>query len=250
MIAFMINIIKNPTHSVSESLIRIQSGDLEHKNEFISQYKPFILKTVSRFIGQKYREAQDSEEFSIGLIAFDEAIHSYDESKNRNFFNFAAQVIKRRIINYWVSNQKQNSMEYPFTYFQKDNSEFLEVIPDTKENFTQSYETKEEIELLKSRLIEFGITMNDLVLCAPKHRDSKLLAISIAKIISENEDLFQQMMIRKFLPVVGLLKITNVNKRTLERNRKFIIAVCLILRSDLEILKSYINLTLQSSDIK
>jgi RNA polymerase sigma factor len=246
----MMNIIKNPTHSVSESLIKIKGGDQELKNDFISQYKPFILKTVSRFMGRKYKEAEDSEEFSVGLIAFNEAIHSYNELKNRNFFDFAEQVIKRRIINYWVSNQKQKSLEYPFTYFQNDNLEFLEEIPDQTVSFTQSYETKEEIELLKSRLMEFGITMNDLVLCAPKHRDSKLLAISIAKIISENETLFQQMMTRKFLPMVGLLKIANVNQRTLERNRKFIIAVCLILRSDLEILKSYINQTLQSSEIK
>ncbi len=250
MIALMINRIKKPTYSVSKALIRIQNGDRELKNDFISQYKPFILKTVSRFMGRNYREAQDSEEFSIGLIAFDEAIHSYNESKNRNFFNFAGQVIKRRIINYWVSNEKQSSREYPFTYFQNDDSEFLETIPDETPNFTQSYETREEIELLKSHLMEFGITMNDLVLCAPKHRDSKLLAISIAKIISENETLFQQMMARKFLPMLGLLKITNVNRRTLERNRKYIIAICLILRSDLEILKNYINQTFRSNEIK
>jgi RNA polymerase sigma factor len=250
LITFILNMAKHPTYSISEALTRIKNGDRELKNRFISQYKPFILKTVSQFLGRKYREVEDSEEFSIGLIAFDEAINYYNESKNRGFFDFAGQVIKRRIINYWVSNQKQSSTEYPFTYFQKDNHEFLETIPDQTANFTQSYETKEEIELFNSRLMEFGITMNDLVLCAPKHRDSKLLAIGIAKIISENEDLFKQMMTRKFLPMLGLLKVANVNKRTLERNRKFIIAVCLILRSDLEILKGYINQSLKSSEIK
>jgi RNA polymerase sigma factor len=251
LIAFMINLTKHPIYSVSESLAKIKGGDPELKNQFITQYKPFIQKTVSEFLGRKYREVEDSEEFSIGLIAFDEAIHSYNESKNRNFFDFARQVIKRRIINYWVSNQKQGSTEYPFTYFQReDNPEFLETIPDQTVSFTQTYETKEEIELLKSRLMEFGITINDLVLCAPKHRDSKLLAIGIAKIISGNEDLFKQMMTRKFLPMLELLKVANVNKRTLERNRKFIIAICLILRSDLEILKDYINQTIQSSEIR
>lgn len=241
MVLFILSALPQPEDSVSQLLLKIQHGDQELKNQFISRYQPFIIKTVSRFLGHKYIDITDSDEFSIGLIAFDEAINCFDPDKSHNFFDFAGQVIKRRIINYWVTNQKHRGSEYPFEYFQKDDDDFSERIPDQTVNFTQSYETKEEILLFKNRLAEFGITLKDLVGCAPKHQDSKLLAISIAQVIASNEELIRQMMERKVLPMQGILKTVKVNQRTLERHRKYIIAVCLILRSDLEILKSYLG---------
>jgi RNA polymerase sigma factor len=241
LVLFILSALPHPENSVSQLIIKIQQGDQELKNQFIGRYQPFIIKTVSRFLGHKYINITDSDEFSIGLIAFDEAINCYDPGKNHNFFDFAKQVIKRRIINYWVTNQKHRGAEYPFEYFQKDDDDFLERIPDQTVNFTQSYETKEEILSFKNRLADFGITLKDLVGCAPKHQDSKLLAISLARVIAGNEELFRQMIERKVLPMQGLLKMVKVNQRTLERHRKYIIAVCLILHSDLEILKSYLN---------
>ena len=250
MVTFLLSSQKSQEYSVSEIIIKIRNGDRELKNQFIGQYRPFVLKSVSKFMGRKYIDIENTEEYSIALIAFDEAINCYDESKNRNFFDFAGQVIKRRIINYWAGNQRQNSREYPFIYFQNDDGEFLEKIPDETPSFTQSYEIKEEIQLFKDRLAEFGITFKDLVLSSPSHKDSKLLGIKIARMIANNEDLFHQMMTRKVLPMQSLLKNARINKRTLERNRRFIIAVSLIMRSDLEILKSYINQHLQDSENK
>ena len=249
LIAVFVNPHKPPNHSVGELIIKINHGDQELRNEFICQYRPFIVKTVSAFLGHRYVDVDNSEEFSIGLMAFDEAISCYNASKNRNFFDFARQVIKRRIINYWVTNQKQKANECPFTYFQKEDPEFLDKIPDQTAYFIQNYETRDEILLFKERLADFGITIKDLVVCSPKHKDSRLFGIGIAKIISDNEDLFTRMMADKTLPILSLLKMVNVNRRTLERNRKFIIAICLILRSDLEILKCYVHQILRDSEI-
>ncbi|MGE5558061.1 MAG: RNA polymerase sigma-I factor [Bacillota bacterium] len=226
-------------NSVNETIDRIKKGDRELKNRLIDRYRPFIVKAVSRAAGNKFIDAENSEEYSIGLMAFDEAIDCYDETKNRNFFGFARQVIRRRIINY-MAGKKKRINEYPFTYFQEDSPDFPDKIPDRSSDIMQSYETIEEIGLLRARLGEFGITFRDLVFCAPRHKDSKLLAIRVAGVISGSDDLFNQMMERKVLPVSGLMKKVKINKRTLERNRKFIIAVALILRSDLEILKEYI----------
>jgi len=41
-----------------------------------------------------------SDEYSIALIAFNEAIESYDLDKKTKFVSFSKQVIKRRLIDY------------------------------------------------------------------------------------------------------------------------------------------------------
>ena len=241
MFAFLLgfDFMQSSGHPVNETIRRIKMGDEAAKNQFIAQYKPFIIKSVSGILANPHIEIENSDEFSIGLIAFNEALDCYDETKNRNFFEFARQVIKRRIINYWQSNQK-GSPEYTFSYLQNDNPDHLDHILPSTENFTREYEIKEEILNFKDRLAEFGIPLKELVSNTPKHRDSKILSIQIAETIAGNENLYRQMMKRKTLPMVELLKISKFNKRTLERHRKYIIAICLILRSELEILKDYI----------
>ena len=63
--------------------------------------------------------------------------------------------------------------------------------------------------------------------------------MQIAKIIDKNEILFNKMLKKKMLPLADLMKLVNVHKRTIERNRKYIIAVTLILRSNLEEIKGF-----------
>lgn len=241
MILFLVYAQSDHTNdSITKIITQIQNGDPELQNQFIGDYNPFIIKTVSKILGAKFIEIENCDEYSIGLIAFNEAVKCYDQSKNRNFFDFARQVMKRRIINYWSGNH-QYLKEYLFTSIQNEDQEFLDKITKPSEDFTEKYETKEEVWLFKEKLAEFGISFRDLAAASPKHRDSRLMAIRIARLIAENDRLYQQMITRKILPMTDLLKLTDVNKRTLERNRKYIIAVVLILRSDLDTLKDYIK---------
>ena len=47
------------------------------RNDFIEQSMPFIIKTTSSFLG-RYVCTDNDEEFSIALIAFNEAIEKYN----------------------------------------------------------------------------------------------------------------------------------------------------------------------------
>ncbi|MCX7745450.1 MAG: RNA polymerase sigma-I factor [Clostridia bacterium] len=221
--------------SINSTINRIKNGDKELREQFINDYIPFILKSVSLFSG-KYIEIENSEEYSIGLSAFNEAIDSFNENMNCSFFTFSTQVIKRRLINH-VNRSQKNNREYPFTYFrEEESSEFDEkyLRIDPSDQF-RKIEVTEQILSFKKRLSEFGITINDLVLSSPKHKDSKQLLIEIARLLAFNEELFQRLDRKKNLPMLELLKHVNVSQRTLERNRKFIIAVSLILRGEFDI---------------
>ena len=229
---------------LGEIIKNIKDGNTELREKFIKDYNPFIIKVVSKSIGT-YVDLENSEEYSVGLLAFNEAIDCFDDSKNSGFLSFAETVIKRRIIDF-KRKEAKNSKVFPLSYFERQDEEenlsfenkFFTV--DASSQFS-NVEVKEEIESFIKRMYTFGINLNDLVNTAPKHMDSKRLSIKIAKVLAENKDLSEKLEKKKTIPMTDLMKLVDVNHKTIERNRKFIISVYIILNSTLETLKSYVE---------
>lgn len=134
-----------------------------------------------------------SDEFSIGLQAFNEALDAYQSDKGASFLYFAKMVINRRVIDYIRKNKKFNQ-EYPFTYFEVADNE------------------------------DYQISFESLINKAPKHYDTKQLCITMAKKIIENPNLSFQLVSTKKFPVAELTKIFHVNRKTVEKHRSYIIA--------------------------
>lgn len=229
---------------LGDTIKKIKNGDAALRGKLINDYKPFIIKVVSKTTGM-YVDLENTEEFSIGLIAFNEAIDCYDANKNAGFLSFAQIVIKRRIIDYKRKNYN-NDKVYPLSYFTNDEAE-------NKNSFEEKYlvvdasslfdnlETKEEIALFIKKLNSYGIELKDLVKSTPKHSDSKRLSIKIARVLVENKELSEKLEKKKTIPMLDLMKLVGVNHKTIERNRKFIISVYLILSSKLEVMQGYIE---------
>ena len=215
----------------------IKEGDKLLREDFLSRYTPFMLKIASNAVG-KYIDVKNSDEYSIVLSAFNEAIDCYDLTKNYNFLLFSEHVIKRRLIDHMRKNKRNK--ELPFSYFD-DESELLErYLNPVKDRSFEDVEIREEIVEYKETLEEFGINFVDLILNVPKHRDSRELCLKIATILADDEELFRLLCKYKNIPRNDLKRRVGVHGRTIGRHRKYIIAVCLILKSNLEISKSYL----------
>jgi RNA polymerase sigma factor len=233
---------KNFEEDVVLTVKKIKDGDEYLREEFINKYKPYIINTVSN-ITRKYIDTENSDEFSVGLSAFNEAIDCFDDQKNPHFFKFSTLVIKRRLTDFARRNKKHCQV-YPFTYFEdKPNSYFEEINLKTEIDIHSTFEITKEINLFTERLHEFGISLNDLINSAPKHKDSKLLCIRIAKVIADDSKLFGKLVKSGNIPKTELLKAIKINKKTIERNRKFIIAASLIFGSEFYLLKDFIDTT-------
>jgi RNA polymerase sigma factor len=227
--------------SLEDAIKRIKAGDNDLKEKLLIDYKPFIIKSISK-VTKRYVDEKNSDELSIGYMAFNEAIDCYNTNKGCGFLSFCDSVIQRRVIDYVRKNSK-HAKTYPLSHFEGEDGEafeekYLSIAADTQ---YEHVETKEEIMAFEEKLGAYGITLEELVVCCPKHKDSKLLSIDIARVIADRDDLFEKLDRKKCVPMSDLMKLVNVNPKTVERNRKFIIAVVLILRSDIEILKGYIN---------
>lgn len=240
--------IFNKSQRNSEPLVatirKIKNGDDELREKLISDYKPFIIKVISKTTGS-YVDLENSEEYSIGLMGFNEAIDCFEENKNAGFINFAEKVIKRRLIDFRRKDIK-NDKVFPLSYFTRTENE--DSIPFEEKYFTidsnsqfENIETKEEIASFIKKLNTFGIELKDLIKDAPKHIDSKRLSIKIARILAENQALSDKLNRKKSIPMTELMKLVDVNHKTVERNRKFIISVYLILSSKLETMQGYVE---------
>lgn len=229
---------KEDFESPDKTIYKIQKGDVQLREDFIKKYSPFIIKQTSQYCG-KYVEIENSDHYSIALIAFNEAIDAYVPDKNSSFINFASLVIQRRISNHTKAISK-NSNTYPFSQIENDKS-FDRVMVIEESEVYKKVEISEELGKFKKELSKYKITLKELVSLAPKHKDSRIMCLDIAKKIVKNKVLFERLKRTKNIPVKDLLEIIDVYRGTLEKNRKYIISLCLILDSDLDTIKSFMQ---------
>lgn len=216
---------------------QIQLGNQQLREQLIHDNRLFVIKCVVNFYGQRYQEWENREELSVGLIAFNEAIDCYNPHKNPSFLDFAALVISRRLINY-TRMTKKHEVAFPVSNFEQVD---FGASSNPFGYYTEHYEIKEEISLLQKRLAVYGISFRDLAVSGPKHADSRAAVIKIAQLINQCPELSRKFHQKSSLPTQELLEKVRVSRRTIERHRKYIIAIILILESDLEIMKNYVR---------
>lgn len=233
--AKILNLFKNGKETLDQRLERIKDGNGEERERLILEYTPFIIKTITEVIN-RYIETENDDEYSIGLQAFDEAITKYNPNRGK-FLSFAKLLIRNRIIDFL----RKETPSKPTVYFEDtvDMTEAL-IASDRDSNFTESYGLRQELLEFQRKLKEFDILLNDLVEGSPKHIDTRLNAIRIARHIVEDKEIKNALYNKKTMPVQKIISRIGTSNKVLKRNRKFIIATALILDSKSEFLKSYV----------
>lgn len=230
--------------SLEEMAVRIQNGDESLLNTVLEDYKPFIKKTVSSVCKRYIYESDD--EFSIGLIAFHDAILKYNHERGSSVISFSEVIIKRKVIDYIRKNGKVQDISIDFA-LAGDGDEETNLTLDqlvSVEEYRKQKEAqlrREEISSFKEQLTQYKLTFNDLIEQSPKHDDARVNAILIAKKVVASVELMDYLLEKKRLPIKKLEKQVNVSRKTIERNRKYIIAIALILVGDYVYLRDYLK---------
>jgi RNA polymerase sigma-I factor len=212
--------------NIIDILTRIKRGDNSERETFIDENKSNILKVVSQTLG-KSTVPRNSIEFEIGLSAFNYAIDNFDLNVKNIFLTYAEQVIKEWIIDYLRSKQSNEA-----------SSNF---ISDEKNYLYYSVEDKDELSQFKIRLWEFGIILQDLVMESPSGDNSVRSALKISRILTENDTLYNKLVTKKDIPYEDLDDYIRSLKKDIEKYKKYILVLCLIIKSDLKILNSYLK---------
>ncbi|MBY0120951.1 RNA polymerase sigma factor SigI [Bacillus sp. S/N-304-OC-R1] len=240
---------KKRKRTMEETVHSIQQGDSILQNELIHSYKPFIAKTVSSVCKRYIHESDD--EFSIGLIAFNEAIQKYSPEKGSSLISFSEVLIKRRVIDYIRSQSKHQILKLDYNSADGDEDQTSNSIEN--ELSIDNYIRKTDEELRREEIIQFSqvleqfeLSFSDLIEQSPKHADARKNAMIVAKLIADKEELKQILLEKKRLPIKQLENYVSISRKTIERNRKYIIAMTLILLGDYVFLRDYIKGVLET----
>lgn len=233
---------------IRQAIIQVQQGRNEVREMLIQQYLPFILKVTSQSCNRYVHLGQD-DEVSVALIAFNEALDKYDTEKDTSFFTFAETVIKRRIIDNFRKNNKDGKSLPWSSLVQDGDKEVIHKLDKLTWQESQDRHKEEEIarhrreEIMEyqKKLRDFGITLQDLVAASPKHQDARATAFQVARIICENRKYRKYLEEKKALPLKELESEVSISRKTLERQRKYIIALSIVLMGDFTYLGDYIE---------
>jgi RNA polymerase sigma factor len=231
--------IFNWKKTLEERVKDIQEGDEDDKNNLIQEYIPFINKVLVNQLGS-YIQVENDDYFSIGLIAFNEAIEKYDEERG-NFLTFASVVIKSRLIDQLRKESRRSKEVFMSQLQREDDEDYYTKDVMTVEGFEAGIETKLDLASLVHNMKDFGVSLDDLINESPKHQDTRQTAIKIGKHIFEDRRLCDRFLSTGNLPTNEIIRDLNVSRKTVQRSRKFIIAIILILNSNLDTLKTYIS---------
>ena len=231
---------------LGDLVAKAKAGDERVREQILQEYRPFFLRVASS-VCRKYLVLGRDDEASIAMIAFNEAIDAYDDSAGASFLSFAEIVIKRRMVDYFRRKTKRQE-EVPLSSFEsEDNEDSVIKKIESKEAVAtlqiqlEAEERREEILRLNQLLSHYGITFSDLVKGSPKHQDARERALEVARILTNDPVLLQYLTSKKALPLKELQQRVKVSRKTLERQRKYIIALTLILIGEFYYLQEYLK---------
>jgi RNA polymerase sigma factor len=230
-----------------DEFARIQNGDCRLREEMLLRYEAFIKHSIfSRHAG-----ANQDDAYSTALSALNEALSTYNPDMGRSFKSHAHAVIKCRLIDEERRNNRTRKT-FPFSWFKKPDEEknrfeqtwLVAEIPDPDVKM----EFRMELDVLHETMKAFHISMEDMCHAAPRHIDSRRLAIRIGVTLAGNGPLFGQLIRKHALPVNQLARIACVNNKTIHRHKNYVILIALIWNSRMDIFRDYIRDLLKEGD--
>lgn len=232
-------------NEVQDLVGRVQAArtDPEAADALIRQYMGFIRAETAKFIKRAPIDGQD-EELSIAMLAFYEAILGYEQNRGA-FLSYASRGIRNRMIDHYRKEKKHAkviSLHAPLQDEDDDISK-LDRLEDPKNEIEASHRraaAREEIEEFEQKLGEFGITFSEVADNCPRQERTLASCQRVLAAAKLHPKIFDILLESKKLPISSLAEKSGTDKKTLERHRKYLIAVLLAFTNGYEIIRGHL----------
>ena len=217
----------------------------------VEENKQWILQCASQTVHRYVTDSDD--EWSIALLAFSEAVQSFDERKG-SFRALASVIIKRRLTDYLRSEGRHSAeiIVMPGAFDgELDEEDAAGVNLHVQQTVAtasaaaasddSSERAREEIAEMQEILHEYGFSFFDLAESSPKAEKTKRSCGQAIRTLIASVILMAKMRLKRLLPIKELSEESGVVRKILERHRKYIIAGAEIMDGDFPILASYLK---------
>ena len=222
--------------------IRAAQQSADAADGLIRQYMPYVKSETAKFLKRIPREGHD-DELNIAMFAFYQAMLSYQRIKGP-FLAYAARIIRHRLIDEYRKQQRHSgviSLYQPQS--QEEEVPLLEQIPDHGADMAshqQRMASQEEIAEFSAQLETFGITFSQVADNCPKQERTLQACRQVLAYARTAPQLLDQMVATKRLPLAELSQGAKVERKTLERHRKYLVAILLAFTNGYEIIRGHL----------
>lgn len=230
-------------HEIIALVLKAQ-GNVDAADALIKKYLPFIKAETAKCIKRAPIEGSD-DELGISMLAFYEAILAYRKTRG-GFLKFAATAIRNRLIDYYRREKRHTgeiSLETPLGDT-ADADVLSDKIADQKnsvEEMTEASAAREEIEKFADELRTYGLSLSDVAACCPKQERTLLACQRALEYAKQNPAILEELTQSKRLPIMRLSMETGIEKKTLERHRRYIVAIMLAYTNGFEIIRGHLS---------
>lgn len=223
--------------------------DSHAADELIQAYMPFIKSETARFLNRPPDKSDD--ELSIAMFAFYESIQNYSKLRG-SFLKFAALHIKNRLIDNY-RKEKRNKGQISLDVSDDEKQDLKDTIRDKHDKYQENElreATQQEIAELSAQMQDFGVSMTDVAENSPRQRRTLEICQRAVQYARNNPEILDDFLRTKRVPLAKLAEGANVERKSLERHRRYLVAVLLICTNGYEIMRGHIMQVLKGGENK
>lgn len=225
-----------------------RTGEAKYSEDALTQLvyenNGFILRCASKTCKRFITESDD--EYEVALVAFCEAVRTYDAGIG-GFNGFAALVIRRRLMDYFDSSSRHAAEVSAGSAMTWDEDASAGVIAEVQQklvttaNHSGSVTIRDEIDALGDVLAEYGFSFFDLAEASPRAAKTKRHCARAVNWMLALAERVLNMRKTRSLPVAAISKALEIARKIIERHRRYIIAATEILDGDYPHLAEYMD---------
>lgn len=210
-------------------------NDRKKMNELIESYRLLIASEISK-IQNSYIDPFDDELMSIGMMAFYEAVKSYNPSKGA-FVSLARTIIRHRVVDFYRKEKKSIIRNKIYLNDIEINKKSLSIFNEESAKYERIVAIKEFSKILS----EWNINFSKLADASPKSKKLKSLYKEMAKYLYDDSNLIEEIKKYKRLPIQILVDKFQVNRKKVERGRIFIISCIILMDEKYKVINDYVK---------
>lgn len=223
---------------LNERIILAKSNSSE-LDSLLQDYLPFVQGVISK---QGYANVEYDEQLSVALLVFVNCVAQFDVAKG-NFLTYLGVAIANRL----KDEGKKQARTARHTISLDDTSEDAAIQQASHAASLQGYSVQEErtqlaeeIDALSQALSEYGIAFFELEKVAPRQKRSRRQCAQLARTILQDADMLDTLQRTKRLPAKALAEKSGQSLKTLDKHRRYIMALVVILLGDYPSIQTFI----------
>ena len=216
--------------------------DPEAADRLIGQYMGFIRSETVKFTHALPEDGHE-DELSIAMLAFYEAVLGYEKARGA-FLPYAARAIRNRLVDHYRTEKRHgNAVSLHASSADGEERSLLDALPDTRDeigDFEARSASRQEIREFGAQLGRFGITFSDVADSCPRQERTLAVCRRVLDYARANPMLLARVEESGKLPMGELVQGAGADKKTLERHRKYLVAILLAFTNGYEIIRGHL----------